>query len=103
MKAEKLHLLKFLKKFDVFSENPGKVSNYEHVIEMHNSEPFHAPSYPIAFVHSVRNPIKEMLEWEIIEPGVTEYVSPLVTVKKKDKSVRICLDARWLNKRMSKD
>lgn len=33
----------------------------------------------------------------------TEFVSPLLVVKKKDVSVRVCLDARYLNEKMVKD
>lgn len=64
-----------------------------------------APSYKIPFVYrnEVRDQIKEMLLYSIIEPCPTEFLSPLVTVCKKDKSVRLCLDTRFINNRMSKD
>ncbi|KAF2890611.1 hypothetical protein ILUMI_15562, partial [Ignelater luminosus] len=41
-----------------------------------------------------------MVDWGGVSPSTTEYVSPLVMVKKKDNSVRVCLDARFLNSRM---
>lgn len=44
-----------------------------------------------------------MEEWNIIECRQTEYVSPLVIVRKKDGCIRVCLDARFLNNRMVKD
>lgn len=44
-----------------------------------------------------------MLRQNIIEAAQTEFVSPLTVVTKKDGSVRVCLDARHLNKLMVKD
>lgn len=35
--------------------------------------------------------------------GCTNYVSPLTVVKKKDGSVRVCVDARFLNSLMEMD
>jgi len=33
----------------------------------------------------------------------TQYINPLVTVIKKNRQIRLCLDARELNKRMAND
>lgn len=44
-----------------------------------------------------------MVKWRVIACRQTEHVSPLVTVKKKDDTMRVCLDARYLNSRMVKD
>lgn len=89
----------------IFSECPGRVKGYEHEIRMVDDKPFCVKAYPIPFAHrrEVDRQVKEMLSWGIIEKGNTEYLSPLVTVVKKDGSVRICLDARHLNLRMEKD
>lgn len=88
-----------------FSEKPGKVCNYEHTIYMQDDKPFCAPACPIPFVYrdEVKKHINGMLKWDIIKAEVTHYVSPLVVVRKKDKSIRICLDARFLNERMAQD
>lgn len=90
---------------ELFSECPGLTNVYEHEIFLHDDEPFYVRSYPIPIVHrkDVNAQIKEMLDWGIISAEHTEYVCPLVTVTKKDKSVRVCLDARALNNRMNKD
>lgn len=89
----------------VWSDQPGLTDKYEHEIHLHDYSPFCVKSYPIphAFRNEVDRQIKEMIEWGVIAPQQTEYVSPLVTVKKPDGSVRVCLDARHLNARMVKD
>lgn len=38
-----------------------------------------------------------------MQPSVSEYASPVVVVKKKDGSNRLCVDFRLLNKKISKD
>lgn len=102
----KEQLRKLLLEFkDIFSECPGEMQGYEHEIVMTDESPFFIKPYPIPLVHreEVQRQIQEMLDWKIIEEARTEYISPLVTVKKKDGSVRICVDARFLNRRMAKD
>ncbi|KAG5886588.1 hypothetical protein JTB14_011300 [Gonioctena quinquepunctata] len=47
--------------------------------------------------------IAEMLSWEIIKKEKTEFISPLVCVTRKDKTIRVCLDARMLNRKLKKD
>lgn len=45
----------------------------------------------------------EWLERGIIRPSFSEYASPLVLVKKKDGTTRVCVDYRLINKKMVKD
>lgn len=44
-----------------------------------------------------------MMDFNIIECARSQYINPLVTVVKKDGSVRLCLDARTLNSVMLSD
>lgn len=44
-----------------------------------------------------------MIKWGVTRAAHTEYISPLVVVKKKDSSVRVCVDARKLNSKMIMD
>lgn len=103
---DKTRLLDLLLKYkDIFSECPGLIENYEHSIVLKDDSPFSSKSYPIpvAYKSEVDKQIREMLVWGIIEPAITEFISPLIVVKKKDSSVRICLDCRYVNSRMHKD
>lgn len=51
----------------------------------------------------VEKQIKEWLQDGVIKPGNSDYASPVVIVKKKDGSSRICVDYRKLNKKIIKD
>lgn len=51
----------------------------------------------------VKHQIEDWLAKGIIRPSYSEYASPLVLVKKKDGSTRICVDYRKINQRMVKD
>ncbi|CAH2094786.1 unnamed protein product [Euphydryas editha] len=51
----------------------------------------------------VENQVKEWLDAGIIQVSYSEYSSPLVLVKKKDNTVRVCVDYRLLNKKIIKD
>lgn len=102
----KQNLFSLLNKYqNLFSDQPGLTNKYEHEIKLKDYSPFFQASYPVphAYLASVRKQIQEMLDWGVIAPQQTEYVNPLVVVIKKDKSVRICLDARYLNGRMVQD
>ncbi|XP_028167745.1 uncharacterized protein LOC114358071 isoform X2 [Ostrinia furnacalis] len=51
----------------------------------------------------VEEQIAEWLEKDIIRVSHSEYSSPLVLVKKKDNSIRVCVDYRMLNRKIMKD
>lgn len=89
----------------VFSKRPGLTSWYTHKIKLHNQTPSVKRSYPVP--HSLRGEVEktlqEMLELGVIKREASAYSSPMTVVKKKDGSVRICLDARVLNEHMVAD
>ncbi|GFX67629.1 transposon Ty3-I Gag-Pol polyprotein [Trichonephila clavipes] len=49
----------------------------------------------------VNKQIEEWLNEGIIRPSSSEYASPIVMVKKKDGSSRMCIDYRKLNHKQS--
>ncbi|GFY00881.1 retrovirus-related Pol polyprotein from transposon 412 [Trichonephila clavipes] len=59
----------------------------------------------IAFTErqEVNKQIEEWLNEGIIRPSSAEYASPIVMVKKKDGSSRMCIDYRKLNQKLVKD
>lgn len=91
---------------DVFSKIPSRIKRYEHEIKLRDYTPFRrSKTYEISTSKrsEAKRQIEKMMTWKVIEPGATEYVPPLVTVLKKDGSMRVCFDARYLNARMCKD
>lgn len=51
----------------------------------------------------VEEQVSEWLRAGIVRPSFSEYASPLVLVKKKDGSTRVCVDYRLINNKMVKD
>lgn len=52
---------------------------------------------------NVNNQIKEWLKDGIIKPSSSEYAVPVVPVKKKDGTTRVCVDYRPINRKIIKD
>ena len=104
--TEKAQLMELLKEFDdVFQNRPGLTSMAEHRISTGDSPPIRLPPYriPHAYRNAIRDEINQMLEEGIIEPSSSAYSSPIVLVTKKDKSLRLCVDYRKLNKQSQPD
>lgn len=89
----------------VFRGEIGRVNNYKHVIHVTSKAPFKSKTYPVANIHCER--VKEHLfdleKTDIIERTATPYINPLVVVVKKTGEIRLCLDAREINKHMEND
>ena len=84
---------------DVFQKFPGCTDITEHVIEVSDASPIRLPPYrlPHSYRETVKAEIQEMLKQGIIEPSTSDWAAPLVLVKKKDGSLRLCVDFRRLN------
>lgn len=82
-----------------FTDQPGECTVAEHRVKLSNDQP--VVSKPYAVPHSLRESLKsdleEMQRMGIIRPSDSPYASPIVIVKKKDGSNRICIDFRKLN------
>ena len=92
-------LLALLGKHKVFSKKPGRTNMREHHIETGDAGTIRLPAYrlPHAYREGVAKELKEMEESVIIEPSSSEWSSPIVMVKKKDGSLRMCINYRRLN------
>lgn len=90
---------------EIFSNILGLTNIYTHHIKLSDESEFFVKPYPLPLAHreAVDKTLQDLEKWGVIERVATPYVSPLMTIVKKDNSVRICLDARFLNKRMQKE
>jgi hypothetical protein len=92
----KQQLLNILNKHkEVFREEPGRIHGYEHELRINDKTPFFQKGWPIplAYQDKVDDEIKKMIRFGVIERANSQYINPLVTIIKKDQSVRLCLDA----------
>ncbi|KAL6478669.1 hypothetical protein MHYP_G00121020 [Metynnis hypsauchen] len=93
---------------NVFSLNEwdvGLAKGVEHHIRLSDSRPFREWSRRIApaDVEDVRRHIQELLTAGIIKESRSPYASPIVIARKKNGSVRMCIDYRTLNNRTIPD
>ena len=86
---------------EIFYDGNLAIPNYSFKIQLFNDEYFKCKYYPIPkhYVEEVRGLIKEMVQHGIIRKQQTAYINPIVLVKKKNNSLRLCIDARQLNSR----
>ena len=84
---------------DVMQNQPGCTDAAEHTIDTGTARPVKLPPYRLPHAHkeTVQQEIDEMLESGIIEPSQSEWSAPIVLVKKKDGTLRLCVDYRRLN------
>jgi len=90
--------------FQLVEENLTKIQMnqkywYDRSTDTGNASPIHHPPYRVPHVYrdSVKAELDKMLERGIIEPSSSQWAAPLVLVKKKDSTLRLCVDYRHLN------
>ena len=92
----------------IFSTSPtdlGRTDTVKHKINLIDDVPF-KDTYrriPPGLYEEVRQHLKEMIEADAIRPSESPYSSNVVLVRKKDGSLRFCIDFRKLNSRTVKD
>ena len=91
-----------------FSKGPTDLGNtdlIEHAIHLTDNIPFKDPNRPIgpALLNEVREHLKEMVDCGAIRESNSPNSSNAVIVRKKDGSIRFCIDYRKLNQKTVKD
>ena len=95
-----LELGELLREFEsLFTALPGHTTVAEHHVSTGDAGPIRLTPYrlPHAFRDHVKQEIDEMLAHGVIEHSRSDWAFPLVPVKKKDSSLRLCVDYRKLN------
>lgn len=84
---------------DIFSNRPGRTTEVTHDIELTSDQPIKAKSYRQSPRQRdlMKTEIDRMLKLGVIEPGESDYTSPLIMVEVPGKDPRPCIDYRRLN------
>lgn len=93
-------LNRLLSKFtSVISDIPGKTNLGHHTIDVTSDTPITLKPYAIPYKlqNVLAEEIEQMLKLDIIEESHSSYAAPVVLVKKKDGTIRTCVDYRRLN------
>lgn len=108
--AQAMQADKFLQRYQhLFASSNfdlGRTSVVKHKI---NTGPIEKPikqgarRIPLHLMQEVDKQVNEMLEKGVIEPSNSPWASPVVLVRKKDGSMRFCIDYRRLNEVTVKD
>ena len=96
----KKELDKLLQEYeDVLDSSPGLTGAVVHSIDTGDSKPIRSLPYRLcpAWCQQVRNEIDSLLAGDIIEPCVSPLASPSVPIKKRDGTLRLCVNFRKLN------
>nr|GEX48115.1 hypothetical protein [Tanacetum cinerariifolium] len=83
----------------VFPANAASCMQLEGALPVNIRPYWHPPTQKDA----IESMVKELLEADVIKKSRSPFASPIVMVKKKDSSWRMCVDYRQLNKQTIKD
>ncbi|GFV80303.1 transposon Ty3-I Gag-Pol polyprotein [Trichonephila clavipes] len=85
---------------NLFSNIPGCTDLAEHDIELESERAIVAKPYRMSprQIEILKSEVNKMLELKIIEPGESDFTSPLILVEAQGKEARPCIDYRRLNK-----
>uniref|UniRef100_A0A8C8DU84 ribonuclease H n=1 Tax=Oryzias sinensis TaxID=183150 RepID=A0A8C8DU84_9TELE len=83
----------------------GLAKDVEHKIRLSDSTPFRERSRRLApaDIDDVRKHLQQLIKAGVIKESRSQYASPIVVVRKKNGSIRICIDYRTLNSRTIPD
>ena len=91
--------------FSLDKNEIGCKDTAEHIIELMDDEPFKERFWRIAppLLEEVRENLQDMLDGGAIWPSKSPWCNAIVLVRKKDGTLRFCIDFRRLNARTKKD
>lgn len=91
--------------FAVDEMSYGHTKAVQHRIRLHDETPFKERPRPIHpnDREAVKQHLKELLDAGIIRESESPFASPIVLVRKKNGSIRLCIDYRKLNSRTIRD
>ncbi|GJX13302.1 reverse transcriptase [Tanacetum coccineum] len=91
--------------FSVPTELPPKRSHDHRIPLLPNTQPINIRPYrhPPMQKDAIEVMVKELLNSGVIKPSNSPFASPIVMVKTKDNTWRMCVDYRQLNKNTMKD
>jgi len=93
---------------DIFStadDDVGRTDLVKHRIDLNEEKPFKQQyrRIPTTAYDEVRAHLKQLMNAGIIRPSHSPFASNVVLVRKKDNSLRLCVDYRMLNNNTKKD
>ena len=100
MEQQKGQLLELFTEFEVVTGGSlGHTSACQHHIHIKDGPPVRQQPYrlPHVYKEAVEKEIEMMLKEEVIEVANSEWASPIMIVKKRDDTIRLCVDYRKLN------
>ena len=85
---------------DAFTDMPRETNEIQHRMKLTDDTLIRCKPYPLPYAirEELRYEVDSMLEMGVVRPSMSPYVSPIIMVKKKDGSNRVCVDFRMLNK-----
>lgn len=98
-------LYHFRSSFDAIQPSLGRTSTVTHHIDTGSHSPLRQRPYRVSPTERrvISEHVDDMLRRNIVQPSHSPWASPVVLVKKKDDSIRFCVDFRRLNKITRKD
>ena len=100
-REQKGQLQEVVKKYErIFTDVPGHANIIEHEVKLTSDEPFWSKPYTIPYNarESLKRDIRDMEKMGVIRESKSPYSSPVVIVRKKDGTNRVCVDFRKLNR-----
>ena len=84
----------------IFTDLPGNTNIIEHELELTSEEPVRSKPYVVPYNvrESLIKDINAMLDMGVIRKSKSPYASPVVIVRKKDGTNRVCIEFRKLNR-----